>query len=49
MRFWMLVVVLHGLLVVAGVAVTVEHLLTLRPERAAVELPGTGPRRVVAA
>jgi len=31
MRFWMLVVVLHGLLVVAGVVVTVRHLLTLRP------------------
>ncbi len=35
MRFWMLIVFLHGLLVLAGVAITVTHLLTLRPERAA--------------
>ena len=41
MRFWMLVVVLHGLMVVAGVAVTVKHLLTLRPELSAVA--ETGP------
>jgi len=30
----MLIVVLHGLMVVAGVFVTVKHLLTLRAERA---------------
>jgi len=36
-RFWMLLAFLHGLLVVAGVLVTVRHLLTLRaaPEAAA--------------
>jgi len=33
MRFWMLVVFLHGLLVLAGVIVTATHLLTLGPER----------------
>ena len=33
MRFWMLVVFLHGLVVLAGVIVTVTHLLTLKPER----------------
>jgi nitric oxide reductase subunit B len=37
MRFWMLVVVLHGIVVVAGVAVTVVHLLKLRPQPAAIE------------
>jgi len=48
MRFWMLVVVLHGLMVVAGVAVTVKHLLTLRPELSAVAEtgPGAQPRAV---
>jgi nitric oxide reductase subunit B len=30
-RFWMFVVFVHGLIVVAGVFVTVKHLLTLRP------------------
>lgn len=35
MRFWMLVVFLHGLLVLAGVIVTATHLLTLGPERPA--------------
>ena len=30
-RFWMFIVFLHGLLVVAGVFVTVKHLLTLKP------------------
>jgi nitric oxide reductase subunit B len=33
MRFWMFVVFLHGLIVLAGVIVTVWHLLTLAPER----------------
>jgi nitric oxide reductase subunit B len=33
MRFWMLIVFLHGLLALSGVLVTVWHLLTLRPER----------------
>ncbi|HET8542717.1 MAG TPA: cbb3-type cytochrome c oxidase subunit I [Anaeromyxobacter sp.] len=49
MRFWMLVVFLHGLVVFAGVLATVVHLLTLKPERAvqAVPLPVTGPRRAV--
>ncbi len=39
MRFWMLVVFLHGVLVLAGVVVTVTHLLTLRPERATEVVP----------
>ena len=39
MRFWMLVVFLHGLIVLAGVVVTVTHLLTLKPERAAAVVP----------
>jgi nitric oxide reductase subunit B len=39
MRFWMLVVFLHGLVVLAGVVATVTHLLTLKPERAAAEVP----------
>ena len=30
-RFWMFVVFLHGLMVLAGVVITVKHLLTLRP------------------
>jgi nitric oxide reductase subunit B len=30
-RFWMLLAVIHGLMVLAGVVVTVHHLLTLRP------------------
>jgi len=30
-RFWMLVAFAHGLLVVAGVIVTIRHLLTLKP------------------
>jgi len=30
-RFWMFVAFAHGLIVVAGVIVTVKHLLTLRP------------------
>jgi nitric oxide reductase subunit B len=33
MRFWMLIVFLHGLVAVAGVFATVTHLLTLKPER----------------
>ncbi len=32
-RFWMLVVAAHGLVVLAGVLVVVKHLLTLRPAR----------------
>jgi nitric oxide reductase subunit B len=39
MRFWMLVVFLHGLVVLAGVVTTVTHLLTLKPERATAEVP----------
>jgi nitric oxide reductase subunit B len=39
MRFWMLVVFLHGLVVLAGVVVTVTHLLTLKPERASAVIP----------
>jgi nitric oxide reductase subunit B len=34
-RFWMFVVGLHGLVVLAGVLLVVKHLLTLRPARAA--------------
>lgn len=30
-RFWMAIVAAHGLLVLVGVAVTVRHLLTLKP------------------
>jgi len=30
-RFWMFVVFLHGLIVVAGAFITIKHLLTLRP------------------
>lgn len=30
-RFWMFVAFLHGLMVLAGVVVTVKHLLTLKP------------------
>ena len=30
-RFWMFIAFLHGLMVVAGVIVTVKHILTLRP------------------
>ena len=39
MRFWMLLVFLHGLVVVAGVGITVTHLLTLKPERAGAAAP----------
>ncbi len=50
MRFWMLVVVLHGLMVVAGVFLTVKHLLTLRPALGAVEEaePGAPVRAITA-
>ena len=34
-RFWMFVVGVHGLVVLAGVLLVVKHLLTLRPARAA--------------
>ncbi|HVN33193.1 MAG TPA: cbb3-type cytochrome c oxidase subunit I [Thermoanaerobaculaceae bacterium] len=34
-RFWMFVVGVHGLVVLAGVLLVVKHLLTLRPPRAA--------------
>jgi nitric oxide reductase subunit B len=49
MRFWMLVVFLHGLVVLAGVVATVTHLLTLKPERAAavVPLPAAPPAPAV--
>jgi nitric oxide reductase subunit B len=43
MRFWMLVVFIHGLIVLAGVLVTVTHLLTLRPARAEETAPGDLP------
>jgi nitric oxide reductase subunit B len=48
MRFWMLVVVLHGLLVVAGVVVTVKHLLTLKADARAdeTEAPASAPATV---
>jgi hypothetical protein len=51
MRFWMLVVFLHGLVVLAGVVVIVTHLLTLKPERAAasIPLPGGAPAPAPAA
>jgi nitric oxide reductase subunit B len=39
MRFWMMIVFAHGLVVLAGVVVTVTHLLTLKPERAALVVP----------
>ncbi len=45
MRFWMLVVFLHGLIVLAGVVTTVTHLLTLRPERAGRSSRSTWRRR----
>jgi hypothetical protein len=46
----MLIVVLHGLMVVAGVFLTVKHLLTLRPELTAVEAAEPGaPARAIAA
>ncbi|HET9599240.1 MAG TPA: nitric-oxide reductase, partial [Anaeromyxobacteraceae bacterium] len=48
MRFWMVVVVLHGVMVVAGVAVTVKHLLTLRPASASAESEEAAPRRAMA-
>jgi len=35
-RFWMFVAFAHGLIVLAGVVVTVRHLLTLRPASASV-------------
>ena len=49
MRFWMLVVFLHGLLVLAGVVATVTHLLTLKPERTPVASPAdaTAPARAI--
>jgi nitric oxide reductase subunit B len=48
MRFWMLVVVLHGLMVVAGVVVTAKHLLTLRADTrtAEAEEPASRPAPV---
>jgi nitric oxide reductase subunit B len=33
-RFWMLIVFLHGLIVLAGVALIVWDLLTMKPEAA---------------
>jgi nitric oxide reductase subunit B len=51
MRFWMLIVVLHGVLVLAGVVITAVHLLTLRPARdQEAEVPAGVPvQRVVSA
>jgi nitric oxide reductase subunit B len=48
MRFWMLIVVLHGLMVVAGVALTVKHLLTLRADLREAEeaAPGSSDRAI---
>jgi nitric oxide reductase subunit B len=48
MRFWMLIVVLHGVMVVAGVFLTVKHLLTLRADvrEAEAEAPGAASRAV---
>jgi nitric oxide reductase subunit B len=49
-RFWMAIAAAHGLLVVAGVFVTVWHLLTLKPApqggEAAAEVPSAVPARV---
>jgi hypothetical protein len=45
---WMLIVVLHGLMVVAGVVLTVKHLLTLRPAMEVVEAEAAAPQRAVA-
>jgi nitric oxide reductase subunit B len=39
-RFWMLLAVVHGLMVLAGVVVTVGHLLGLRPAGVAVGATG---------
>ncbi len=39
MRFWMLVVFIHGLVVLGGVVITVTHLLTLKPERVKAVVP----------
>jgi len=38
-RFWMLLAVVHGVMVLAGVVVTVRHLLRLRPAGSALEVP----------
>ena len=51
-RFWMFVVGVHGLVVLAGVLLVVKHLLTLRPARAGDGLSGanvvrTGPERML--
>ena len=40
-RFWMLIAVVHGLMVLAGVVVTVRHLLTLRPAAAVAPAPAS--------
>ncbi len=40
-RFWMLIAFIHGLMVVAGVIVTVKHLLTLKAAPAAAESSAT--------
>jgi nitric oxide reductase subunit B len=45
-RFWMFIVFLHGLMVLAGVLTTVVHLLRLRPAPGAVGVPaGAGAVR----
>jgi nitric oxide reductase subunit B len=38
-RFWMLLAVVHGVVVLAGVVVTVRHLLGLQPASVALEVP----------
>jgi nitric oxide reductase subunit B len=42
-RFWMAVAAAHGLLVLAGVVLTVRHLLTLKPAPGAAERPLARP------
>ncbi len=48
MRFWMLLVVLHGVIVAAGVVVTVVHLLRLHPAVATAVQEEAAPLRRVA-
>jgi hypothetical protein len=38
-RFWMLLAVIHGLMVLAGVVITVRHQLALRPAAAVAPAP----------
>jgi hypothetical protein len=43
-RLWMLIVLLHGLLALAGAVVVIKDLLTLRPAAASAAVPA--PARV---